>query len=310
MSATQLKAISVDSQEPSTIQSVHCSRCGNDYTREAPHSRKSSIACKDCDRCRGRCKSCLKDPATNPLFRAGQCNICYYSGKTFAPLQRVYSRGKFRGFHDHDKLGNHMSLDAAKALGWLETPVNGQPSIEEIYSAENVRSAQEIVTGLSVRDIQRKWGVSLRTAHQAKQSILDLPIAEPEASSDAGEAATILEKWKPAAQPSVRKCVHGNWQAADDRRGFSRYCTACAPHEQSVYHTPVQVGPANQELATQWRYFLCKLYESGESIKRITELTGIADKQVRQPLAKAGIMLRPEDRRATNAADDWDAPDI
>jgi len=321
------------SQQPEQLtQEVHCNRCGHDFARDVERRRgvRTAVVVKICDFCRGRCASCLGEPERNPIFRSQRCHVCYFSGKTFSPLRRVLHNGKSTMLHDSAKYGSRISWNVAEKFGLIEASEDG-PTIEDFYAIGHVKTAQETLSGMSVREIQQKWQVSTRSAWDGKKAILGLPVAEQ-------EAATIRERWK-AETPSSktarsRKCDHGNWQHRDDRRGFSRHCTACSSHANSTHHLPLPEQPAIQGRPSDQE--LTKLYEAGDNPKEIAKLTGIAAKLVRRYLEQAGVELRPEDRtkkkvirklgasanrykkkRAAQkeirdaggeAADDWDAP--
>jgi transposase len=325
-------------QQPEQLtQEVHCNRCGHDFARDVERRRgvRTAVVVKICDFCRGRCASCLGEPQRNPIFRSQRCHVCYFSGKTFSPIRRVLHNGKLTMFHNSKKYGNNVPWNVAEKFGLIEAS-NEQPTIEDFYAVDHVKTAQETLSGMSVREIQQKWQVSARTAWEGKKAVLDLPLKEQ-------EAAMIRELWKPdsgaltdsAKAPRSRKCDHGNWQHQDDRGGFSRHCTACNSHATSKHHVPLPEQAANQRPTDQE---LIKLYEAGDTPREIAKLTGVSTKLVRKYLKQAGVQLRPEDQKGSkvihkldaaatrykkkrsaqqeiveaggDAVDDWDAPSM
>jgi hypothetical protein len=278
-----------ETTKPALTQQVHCSRCGRDFQLEIRPRRglRDAVVVKVCNSCRGKCKDCLENPERNPIYKAGKCHVCYYAGKTFTPLQRVIHNGKTRYLHDSAKHGNQVPWHVAEKFRLLEIK-DGQPTVEEFYSPDNVKTAQETLAGMSVRDIRKKWRISQRSAWKGKKAVLELPLEADK------EAAAIREQWQlSATKPGIRKCAHGVWQHSDDRGEFSRHCTACNPHATSKYHVslpdqPVTQRPSDQELV--------RLYEAGDTPKEIAKRIGMSTKLVRKYLRNAGVQLRPEDR--------------
>jgi hypothetical protein len=91
---------------------------------------------------------------------------------------------------------------------------------EDIFSPASVEEAKQVLDGMSIRAIQKKWGIGCyETTREGKTRILRLKPVDLEIPP--------MPPPSPMVHKPTRKCEHGVRMDGDDRRGRSRHCGLC-----------------------------------------------------------------------------------
>jgi hypothetical protein len=221
-----------------------CSSCGKLILEsEAMVSRASSpdviyIKCVGCgeaeDRARGarlvdrevRCRcgrlvAGFVDPGADTIARCKKCDPPerQYPGDTFPPKDRILGKNGKRGAAAVMGKRSMQGQDYAYYDEWRDARNEEIKDLKDIYSPGFVKQAQQTIDEMSVREIQKRWGIGCyESTRQGKIGVLRLKPIDLETPLQLPPREIVHQMG--------RKCEHGNWKHRDDREK-SRHCSAC-----------------------------------------------------------------------------------
>jgi hypothetical protein len=195
---------------------IKCAGCG------AAEDRARSARVVDREvRCRcGRLVTGFVDPGAETIARCKKCDPPerQYPGDTFPPKDKILRNGK-RGAAAVMGKRSMQGQDYAYYDEWRDARNEEIKDLKDIYSPGFVKQAQQTIDEMSVREIQKRWGIGCyESTRQGKIGVLRLKPIDLETPLQLPPREIVHQMG--------RKCEHGNWKHRDDREK-SRHCSAC-----------------------------------------------------------------------------------
>ncbi len=239
---------------------LKCKKCGSTIIARLYENDKSTTL----DRC-SRC-------ATRPRVE---------EGTTFAPKGRVLRGGKRVGYAE---AGGPRSMAAQDFLQYQDAHEADNELRSQIFSPLFVEDAKKEIKNVSIRGLQKQFGITYESARQGKIGVLRLQI----------ERETLPQAPPPpkSVKRKPRKCPHGVWKHCNDRQK-SRHCSACYPN---IHADLVNWKSSNDDAAIK------SLYLAGrgdrQAIKELAERFRMSQHKIRQALNRSGIALESDGRES------------